>query len=94
MWQGLVYRPMTKNDNSTSAPPLFNRPCIYQDLYYCATFRFTLHTAVRAYPHLPTRVASLPLQIFSNLGETHWTLLVNEVNRHVPEVSDHCCAVL
>ncbi|CAM9223205.1 unnamed protein product, partial [Hapterophycus canaliculatus] len=27
-------------------------------------------------------------QMFSNLGETHWTLLVNEVNRHVPEVSD------
>ncbi|CAM9668360.1 unnamed protein product [Ectocarpus sp. 13 AM-2016] len=26
--------------------------------------------------------------MFSNLGETHWTLLVNEVNRHVPEVSD------
>lgn len=25
-------------------------------------------------------------QMFSNLGETHWTLLVNEVNRHVPEV--------
>jgi len=31
-------------------------------------------------------MAPLPLQIFSNLGETHWTLLVNEVNRHVPEV--------
>ncbi|CAM9270904.1 unnamed protein product [Ascophyllum nodosum] len=27
-------------------------------------------------------------QIFSKLGNTHWTLLVNEVNRHVPEVSD------
>ncbi|CAB1099265.1 unnamed protein product [Ectocarpus sp. CCAP 1310/34] len=27
-------------------------------------------------------------KMFSNLGETHWTLLVNEVNRHVPEVSD------
>lgn len=26
-------------------------------------------------------------QLFSNLGETHWTLLVNEVNRHVPEVT-------
>ena len=29
---------------------------------------------------------SLPFQVFSEIGETHWTLLVNEVNRHVPEV--------
>eukprot|EP00904_Undaria_pinnatifida_P011073 jgi/Undpi1/7096/HiC_scaffold_22.g09570.m1 len=27
-------------------------------------------------------------EAFSEIGETHWTLLVNEVNRHVPEVSD------
>ncbi|CAM9785607.1 unnamed protein product [Discosporangium mesarthrocarpum] len=26
--------------------------------------------------------------VFSQLGESHWTLLVNEVNRHLPEVSD------
>ena len=35
---------------------------------------------------LPRDISSLPFQIFSEIGETHWTLLVNDVNRHVPEV--------
>lgn len=40
-----------------------------------------------------TNPCAVNLQVFAELGDTHWTLLVNEVNRHVPEVKLNLCLV-
>lgn len=34
------------------------------------------------------RHGPFPERVFAELPETHWTLLVQEVNRHVPEIAD------